>query len=190
MTLRTPPHQIPLLDAIREISRSAHRWRDRAAACYDSGRYKSASSAKTKKEACYALKERGIMEGHRQKVLRYIGASPQGMAVYEYAEGGKACFHSCLHPSDTERVVIADHPEILLVAARGQKFRICDAEHTLQAIPVVQYPDPRWLDYERSSAPRIRKPITCYECGEEGHIARNCPERYASYGDDEDYAYA
>ena len=190
MTLRTPPHQIPLLDAIREISRSAHRWRDRAAACYDSGRYKSASSAKTKKEACYALKERGIAEGHHLGFLRYAGASPQGMGVYEYGDGGMACFHSLLHPRGVERTMIADHPETLLVAAKRQQVRICDAEFTLQAIPIMSYSDPRWQDYERSSPPRMRQPAVCYECGEEGHIARNCPERYASYGDDEDYAYA
>jgi hypothetical protein len=185
MTLRTPAHSIRLLDAIREISRSAHRWRDRAAAHYEASHYKRATSAKGKKDACYALKERGIMEGHRLGILRYAGASPQGMGVYEYGDGGMSCFHSCLHPRGAERALIPDHPETLLVAAKRQQVRICDAEFTLQAIPIVSYADPRWQDYERSSPPRMRQPITCYECGEEGHIARNCPERYASYEDGE-----
>jgi hypothetical protein len=137
VTLRTPAHPIPLLDAIREVSRSAHRWRDRAAAHYDGGHYRSATTAKTKKDTCYAMKELGIAEAHRQGILCYAGASPQAMGVYEYGDGGRACFHSCLHPSGAERILIADHPETLLVAANGQKFRICDASH----VPATSDPD-------------------------------------------------
>jgi len=177
MTPRTTARTIGLLDAIREASRSAHRWRDRAAAYYESSRYKLATSAKKKKEHCYSLKEKGIVAGHREGMLRYIGASPQGMGVYEYGDGGNACFHSTLHPQGVDRAVVVDHPEVILVPAKRQQQRICDVVFTL-----ANYPEPGG-GYERSAPPRIARPaIVCYECGGEGHIARYCPVR----GDDDD----
>jgi hypothetical protein len=103
------------------------------------------------------------------------------MGVYEYGDGGMACFHSLLHPRGVERTVIADHPETLEVPAQAKVVGI-----SLQRVrTTLEAADADMTDYERSSPPRVRQPITCYECGEEGHIARNCPERYASYEDGE-----
>jgi hypothetical protein len=179
--MRTTPHKLTLIDAIRTISRSAHAWRDRAADRYSRGRYKAASAAKRRKEKLYALKERGIAQGFREEVLLYVGRSPQGMAIYAYGEGGRACFHSCLHPAAAERPLVEDHPETLLVVAKRMEHRLCDAIFTLEALP-----EPGWVEFARSAPPWIKRlPIVCYECGGEGHVARDCPERYYE-GDDFD----
>ncbi len=82
-----------------------------------------------------------MVEAHRLGLLRYLGQSPQGMAVYAYGDHANACFHSCLHLSDAERTPIA------------------------------------------------RRPITCWECGETGHIAWNCPDRWDAVLDDDDDYY-
>jgi hypothetical protein len=177
----TAPRIVSMLDATREMSRSAHRWRDRAAAYYDDGRHTMARRAKLKKEECYLLKERGIIAMHRAGDLRYVGASPQGMAIYAYSDHDLACLHSCLHPAGAERVSVPGHPEVLLVPGKKQRIRICDAVATLSALP-----EPG-VGYERSAAPRIaRRPIICYECGGAGHIARYCPERWGHYDAEED----
>lgn len=179
------PHVLRLIDAIRTISRSAHQWRDRAAARYEAAHFKAATTARKRKEYCYNLKERGIVAAHRGGLLRYAGQSPQGMAVYSYGAHDRACFHSCLHPRGVERALIVDHPEILLVPTRRLQQRICDAVFTLAALP-----EPG-ADYERSAAPRIKRPpIICWECGKEGHIARNCPEHEDYEFEDESEAWA
>ena len=66
-----------------KCNRSAHRWRDRAAVHYEVGRYELATRAKHKNDTCYALKERGIVEGRRPGILRYAGASPQATEAEE-----------------------------------------------------------------------------------------------------------
>ena len=176
--MKHPPRKIDLLDAVREMSRSAHRWRDRAAAYYDAGKFGRATNAKNEKDYCYELKEQGIVALHQQGRLRYAGASPQGMAVYEYADGGLACLHSCLHPVGAERTPIPDHPETLEVAAKRQRVRIFDAILTIAANVDAVAVDTR---YERVAPPRKRSPLICWECGEEGHIARHCPDQDDSY---------
>lgn len=50
------PKPIPLIDAIREISRSAHRWRDTAQAHYQAGNHGLAGHSKMEKERLYELK--------------------------------------------------------------------------------------------------------------------------------------
>lgn len=168
------PTVLPLIDAIREASRAAHRWRDAARAQYEAGNHGFAGHAKRKKEKFYAQKERGIASAYKHGLLRYVGVSPQGMAVYEYGEGGRSCFHSCLHPAGVERKLVEGHPETLEVEAKPQQHAMADTEFTLSLLPE---PGP---EFERSEPPRkVREPrtVTCYECGEEGHIARECPER-------------
>jgi hypothetical protein len=160
-----------LLDAVREASRSAHRWRDRAADRWNADQKKAASTASAQKKYWYSLKDAGITAMHRAGDLRYIGVSPQNMAIYEYDDGGMACLHSTLHPVGVERIAVEGHPEKLLVPAKKQKLRLIDVEIVLQGLPSDT------TGYERSEAPRFaREPqtITCWRCGEEGHMAREC----------------
>jgi hypothetical protein len=167
--------ELSLLDAIREVSRAAHRWRDAASAQFNAGNYGLATHSSGNKRWFYELKERGITAAYKNGLLRYAGQTTQGMAVYEYGEGGMSCFHSCLHPVGAERPLIEGHPESLFVVAKKQSHHIADAEHTLLALPSPGE------EFERSSPPSMKKSVssvTCWECGESGHIARNCPERF------------
>jgi len=171
------PRTLSLLDATREASRSAHRWRDRASDAWESGRRRYAGTCSSSKRYWYSLKERGIIAMHRSGELRYAGASPQGMAVYEYGDGGMQCFHSTLHPAGAERVPVPDHPEVLLVAAKMQELRLLDVEHTLERLLIAS------AGYVRSESPafrRERQQVTCYRCGDPGHVARECAEEYDS----------
>jgi hypothetical protein len=170
---RNAPVKVSLIDAIREASRSAHRWRDRAAARWASGTGRAAGSASREKRRWYALKDRGIAAAYEQGLLRYAGAAPQGMAVYEYGGGGMSCFHSTLHPVGRERPLVEGHPEVLTVPAKEQQLRLKDAEHTLSCLPEINS-----QAYQRSSAPEMKmergQGAGCWECGDFGHLAREC----------------
>src|SRR5208337_1485508 len=56
------PEAIPLIDAIREVRRSAHRWRDAAQARYQARNHGLAGHSKREKERLYGLKERDIAD--------------------------------------------------------------------------------------------------------------------------------
>jgi hypothetical protein len=173
--LRKPQPHPDLLLCIREASRAAHRERDAASDAYNSGRHILAGNARQRKNHWYALKDRGIVAAHKQGLLRYIGASPQGMAVYEYADGGMSCFHSTLHPAGSERTPVEGHPETLLVPAKDKVkgVSLARVEVTLTAL------SPDTTGYERSSAPRVAREERvpqCWKCGEYGHTARECEE--------------
>ncbi len=87
------------------------------------------------------------------------------------------CLHSTLHPVGAERTPIPDHPETLLVLAKGKTPGISEQRiaATLDALPSDL------SGYGRSAPPLIARPsLTCYKCWEEGHIARHCPN-----GDDD-----
>lgn len=186
-TARPSPHP-DLLLCVQEASRAAHRERDAAEEAYGDRRHDHAGKHRKRKETWYQLKERGITAAHKQGMLRYAGASPQGMAVYEYGDGGMQCFHSTLHPVGMGRTAVPDHPETLLVEAK-HKVRgvsLLRVEVTLSSLPNDA------SGYERSAPPRVAKSLpTCWECGEEGHIARHCPDRddgadyYSSYSESE-----
>ncbi len=170
------PEPLPLLTAIREISRAAHRWRDAASKQYEAGNYGLASYSSSRKSHCYALKERGIAAAYLQGLLRYAGQTPQGMALYEYGDGGMSCFHSCLHPVGVERRDVEGHMEVLFVETKKAQHLVEDAESALSELPVPGE------TFERVSPPRRAKhsvAMTCWQCGEDGHISRECPERMA-----------
>ena len=164
------PVEIDLLDATREASRSAHRWRDRASDRWESGSPVGAGNASVEKRRWYELKERGIIALHRAGRLRYAGVSPQGMAIYEYGDGGLQCLHSTLHPVGAERKPVIAHPEVLFVPAKKQELRLMDVEYTLDCL--FRNTD----EYERSTSPERKRErtTTCFRCGNEGHIAREC----------------
>jgi hypothetical protein len=150
---RLPSPQHDLLLCIREASRAAHRERDAAQIAYQQGRHTLAGNAKRRKDKWYCLKDRGIVTAHRQGLLRYVGVSPQGLAVYEYGEGGMCCFHSTLHPVGAERRQVEGHPETLLVPAKNKVrgVSLLRVETTLTAVPEDL------SGYERSAPPRIER---------------------------------
>lgn len=178
------PHK-DILMCTREASRAAHRQRDYAQTAYLSRRHLDASDHRRRKENWYSLKERGIVHLHRNNLIRYIGTSPQGMAVYEYGEGGMSCLHSRLHPIDSPRTPIEGHPETLLVPSKGKQRGISEEriEVTLESL------SSEITGYEKSEAPQFQREQslpTCWTCGEEGHISRFCPEGPDSFDDDDD----
>jgi hypothetical protein len=157
-----------VIEATREASRAAHRWRDAAASQYGHRNFGLASHAKKQKEDMYRLKEKGIISAHKSGLLRYVVVSPQGMAVYEYDEGGMSCFHSCLHPRGAARLLVPDHPEVLLVAARRARLKMMNVIRQLSSLPEPGE------EYERSVPPRREQRITCWTCGLEGHMSWQC----------------
>jgi hypothetical protein len=172
---RKPQPHPDLLLCIREVSRAAHRERDAASNAYNEGRHILAGNARQRKNKWYALKDRGIVAAHKQGLLRYIGASPQGMTVYEYADGGMSCFHSTLHPAAPERTPVEGHPEALLVPAKDKLkgVSLARVEATLSSLLADT------TGYERSSAPHVAREervSQCWACGEYGHTARDCDE--------------
>lgn len=174
---RTSQPHPDLLLCIREASRAAHRERDAASNAYNEGRHTLAGNSRQRKNKWYALKDRGVVAAHKQGLVRYIGASPQGWAVYEYADGGMSCFHSTLHPDGAERVPVEGHPETLLVPAKDKVkgISLARVEVTLSALPAGT------TGYERSSAPcvaRVERVPQCWTCGEFGHIASECDESF------------
>jgi hypothetical protein len=173
---RVPKPHPDLLLCIREASRAAHRERDAAQVAYQAGRHTLAGNCKDRKNHWYRLKDRGIVTAHRQGLLRYVGASPQGMAIYEYGDGGRSCFHSTLHPAGIERTPVENHPEILMVEA---KDKIKGISLNRVKVTLLALPDD-FSGYERSASPAMKKSaaLVCWSCGEEGHTSRNCPLAY------------
>ena len=173
------PHP-DLILCIREISRAAHRERDAAQAAYQAGRHTLAGNSRRRKEGYYALKDRGIAHAFACGLLRYAGRVPQGLGLYEYADGGMSCFHSTLHPAGVEQATVADHPEVLQVPAK-EKVKGVSLKRvvaTLKALPEVEMEK-----FVRSAAPRVlQTAITCWECGEPGHLSSDCP--HVDRGDD------
>jgi hypothetical protein len=72
------------------------------------------------------------------------------MAIYEYGDGGVACFHSTSHPVGVERIPAQGHSETLFVVAKKQKVRLVDVSYTLRELPNDM------SGYERSLAPKDR----------------------------------
>jgi len=162
--------QVGLIPAIRAVSRHAHSLRDGAQKLYQEGNFDGASAKKFGKERCYALKERGIAAAWQAGMLRYVGASPQGMGVYEYGDGGMSCFHSCLHPPNLHATPVEGHPEVLFVKTKEPEVSPEVAKKALQFFSEETY------GMRRAAPPRMPRTLTCWECGGEGHVASECPE--------------
>jgi hypothetical protein len=160
--------KINILDATREASRAAHRYRDAAAQNFERGYVSAATRNSRAKRDFYAAKERGILALHRVGAIRYAGASAQGMAVYEYGAGGRQCLHSALHPTDMERVPVPDHPRILFVAAKKEGIK-----ETLVLRRLLML-DADETGYERSSTPTRSRERKCFICGESGYLPHEC----------------
>ena len=158
---------------IREASRAAHRERDAAQEAYQARQHKLAGNSKRRKEHWYTLKDNGIAHEYMAGNLRYAGKTAQGLAVYEFGDGGMNCFHSTLHPAGMEQVLIPDHPEIIEVAAKDKVKGI--SLKRIEATLAVFSLDPTAFVRSCSPAkPRTLRTIICYTCGGEGHIARQC----------------
>jgi len=126
-----------ILVATREASRSAHRWRDAAAAFYESNQHGFAGHASRKKSAMYVLKEKGIAHLHRSGAARPLcRRESAGDGVNEYGDGGKACLHSRVHPTGAGRQPIPERPEVLLVPATRQRVKMTDVIAALSALPI------------------------------------------------------
>jgi len=159
---RTPAPHSDLILCIREASRAAHRERDAAQRAYQASRQTLAGNSRRRKDHWYELKDRGICAAHVRGLLHYLGASPQGMAVYTYGSGGMSCFHSTIHPLGAIRTQIEEHPEVLEVPAKDKAkgLSLRRVEATLTALPEVDT-----TLYERSAAPRKVTLRECWICG-------------------------
>ena len=117
------------------------------------------------------LKERGMIALHKEGKLRYVGATREGMAVYENPENEKQCLHSRLHPESAKQVSVLGHPEVLLIPSKAQNNRGRQAKLVLRSLPAHA------IGYIRSNVPahiREREASTCWLCGELGHPAADC----------------
>ena len=176
---RMPKPLTDIILAIREISRAAHRERDAAEEAYSQSRYLLASNSKSRKNNYYNLKDRGIVAAYKSGTLRYVGQSPQGLAVYEYGSGGMSCFHSTLHPAGVERPLVEGHPEILEVAAKDKIAGV-----SIQRLVATREALPEMTDgFIRVDPPRKYSPrsVICWRCGLEGHRANECDEDENEY---------
>ena len=168
---KVKPHEDILL-CIREASNYAHEKRDNTKLHKLLGHHGLATKAKMKKYDWYGLKDRGIMALHRANILRYVGVTAQGFALYEYGKGGMSCFHSRIHPVGIERPLVKEHPDNLRVETRDKARGISleRVKATLSALPLDT------TGYVRIACRGdVRNSPGCWTCGEDDHFASDCP---------------
>ena len=135
-----PPVQIDLLQALFTANKAAKRLRDAAECHYNGGRYGLATNAKHRKDALYALKDRGIVAAYQSSRIALVCVHGR-LAVYR---GEGYCFHSLLVPAgfDISSVEAADEgAEHVWVDAspKGKgEARLKDAEYTLRSLPICE----------------------------------------------------
>lgn len=93
-----PPVSIDLLTAIFTVNRSAKRYRDAASALHSNSLHPLSGASSKKKKRLYALKDAGIREAYRRKLL-WPTAIHGGLAVYR---GSGFCFHSSQVPVELQ----------------------------------------------------------------------------------------
>jgi len=174
---RKPAPTPELLPAIHAVNRAAKRWRDAAQRYYDSGMFGLASNARRKKESLYALKDRGIAAAFHSGRIAPIEIHA-GLCLYQ---GDGYSFHSPLTPKcvevpegDASPITVEAKPQ----AAKEPRQR--DAMALLAALPGLDRSAWNTLD-----VPRRKRSIVCFNCGEPGHIARECPYDYECELEDE-----
>lgn len=169
---RNAPKEIrpcDLLAAIFAVNRAAKRWRDTAQKHYQAGSHGLARTAREKKESLYELKDQGIAAAYTAGRINVVERHA-GLILYR---GEGYCFHSRLEPMELDEIPEGDSAPIEIEAKpKGAKEpRQIDAIAHLEALPGVD-----WCKFLELEAPAIpREARTCFACGEEGHLRRDCP---------------
>ncbi len=131
-SVKTPATAVDLLQAIFTVNRTAKRYRDKAAAHYGARQHGFAGASKERKQALYALKDRGIVAAHRAGLIAAVGTH----GPLTYYEGGGYRFHSLLRPEGAELAVLSDETVQVEAKPKGKReARLVDAELTLSALP-------------------------------------------------------
>jgi hypothetical protein len=165
------PRELSLSDAVYVAANTAKGLGDRANDGWGSGNRPLAVKCRLNEIDFLGLKERGMIALHKERKLRYVGATPEGMAVYENPENEKQYLHSRLHPESAKQLPVVGHPEVLLMPSKAQNNRGHQAKHVLRSLPAHA------IGYIRSNLPahiRERESSTCWLCGELGHPASDC----------------
>jgi hypothetical protein len=171
------PKCCDLLVATFAVNRAAKRWRDASQRYYRSEMKALASSAKKKKESLYNLKDRGICNALQAGRISAIERHA-GLCLYE---GSGYRFHSTLTPKGIELPERdADRPILIEAKPQGSREpRQMDAIATLEGLSI----DYSLFDVLAMPTP-ARRVITCWNCGEEGHLARHCYESVGAFDSD------
>lgn len=159
---RSTPLVEDLLAAIFVVSRATKRWR---------------GTTERQREKLYDLKERGIAHAYRLNLLEFVELHGR-LSLYR---GGGYEFHSTLRPRQVSGEIKDLGPQVQFreTMPKGPlepKYEIAIA--FLEALPKVDL-----RSFLRSTPHRGR----CFNCGEAGHTARDCPRPKKNKGGKGDF---